>query len=398
MTNTGDRLLIIDDEPKLAKIIARGGTMSGYAAEYTDQPDAFFSKLRAWQPSVVVVDLQMPQTDGIEVLRIMAEVGSDAKVVVCSGIDMRTIETAMRLGGELGLNMAGALNKPVRLAEIRELLEGLKSDSFETSRDNLNKAMRDDELFLVYQPKVDLRSGSVAGVEALLRWRTPAGIVLPPDSFLPFAEDQGLMDPLTDWVLQHAVDQLKQWTADGLQINLAVNISATNLNDLTLPDTLSELCRAADLPPSNLTLELTETATMNDAAKMMEVLARFRIKEFSLSIDDFGTGYSSLTQLQRLPFCEIKIDKSFVIGMDHAKESAVIAKTVVDMGHNLGLAVCAEGVENEPSLEMLRAFGCDYAQGYFFSKPVEAADIPQFFSPKARPLIGHDQQGDSDAA
>lgn len=380
MQSDEHRLLIIDDEPRLGKIIAKGASMSGYQAAYTDRPDEFFRLLEESAPTVVIVDLQMPQTDGVEVLRRMAEMGCPAKVVVCSGIDTRTIETALRLGMELGLTMSGALNKPVRLAEIRGLLESLKSESNELSVENLNTAMQNDELFLVYQPKVDLRSGRVAGLEALLRWRTASGVIIPPDSFIPFAEDQNLMSPLTDWVMQNAVGQLARWTAEGHQINLAINISAKNLFDLSLPDTMAGLCGEAGLHPNNFTLELTETATLDDAARMMDVLARFRIKEFSLSIDDFGTGFSSLTQLQQLPFSEIKIDKSFVIGMDKTKDSAIIAKTIVDMGHNLGLEVCAEGVETKPSLQLLQDFGCDYAQGYYLSKPLDASEMGEFLS------------------
>jgi len=155
-------------------------------------------------------------------------------------------------------------------------------------------------------------------------------------------------------------------------------VSAANLHNLKLPDKIGDLCAEAGIAPERVTVEITETASMSDPAKMMDVLARFRIKRFSLSIDDFGTGYSSLTQLQRLPFSEIKIDKSFVIGMEKIEESAIIAKTVVDMAHNLGLLVCAEGVENHAVLAMLQGFGCDFAQGFHFSAPVAADKVPDF--------------------
>ena len=380
MSNGEERLLIIDDELKMAKIVAKGGEMSGYVTAYTDKADEFYHRLATWCPTVVIVDLQMPDTDGIELLRGMAAQGATAKVVVCSGIDARTIDTTIRLGTELGLEMGGALNKPVRLAEIRDLLEKLKTGSDTAGLDGLRQAIENDELFLVYQPKIDLRTGTAVGAETLVRWRTPSGAVMPPDSFLPYAEENDLMGPLTEWVMRNAVDQMAKWAANDFDMSLAINISATNLHDLSLPDSLAEMCLAAGLKPNNFTLELTETASMRDAAKMMDVLARFRIKDFSLSIDDFGTGFSSLVQLQRLPFSEIKIDKSFVFGMDKSKENAVIAKTVIDMGHNLGLQVCAEGVENEASLEMLKDFGCDFAQGYLFSKPIAADDIPPFFA------------------
>ncbi len=384
MSDGDARLLIIDDELKMAKIVAKGGEMCGYVTAYTDKADEFFHRLATWCPTVVVVDLQMPDTDGIELLRAMADQKVTANVVVCNGIDVRTIDTTIRLGTELGLEMRGSLNKPVRLAEIRNLLESLKAPSDSGGLDALSRAIDKDELFLAYQPKIDLHTGAAVGAEALVRWRTPSGTVMPPDSFLPYAEEHGLMGSLTDWVMRNAVDQLAKWAADDFCINLAVNISATNLHDLSLPDSLADMCHAAGLKANSFTLELTETASMRDAAKMMDVLARFRIKDFSLSIDDFGTGFSSLVQLQRLPFSEIKIDKSFVFGMDTIKENAVIAKTVIDMGHNLGLQVCAEGVENEASLRMLKQFGCDFAQGYYFSKPIAASDIPPFFAAHER--------------
>jgi EAL domain-containing protein (putative c-di-GMP-specific phosphodiesterase class I) len=192
------------------------------------------------------------------------------------------------------------------------------------------------------------------------------------------AEEQGVIDEVTDWVLRNAIRQLGFWKAEGMDMNVSVNVSASNLHNLKLPDQIAALCADAGVAPECITVELTETASMGDPAKMMDVLARFRIKNFSLSIDDFGTGYSSLTQLQRLPFSEIKIDKSFVMAMDKTKDSAIIAKTVVDMGHNLGLRVCAEGVESEKVLSMLREFGCDIVQGFYFSAPVAADKVRDF--------------------
>jgi EAL domain-containing protein (putative c-di-GMP-specific phosphodiesterase class I)/ActR/RegA family two-component response regulator len=373
-----NRLLIIDDEVSLAKVVAKGGKLSGYDTAYTVDPDDFLRQLKEWQPSVVVVDLQMPNKDGIELLRIMAEKECTAKVIVCSGIDTRTLETARRLGTELGLNMAGVLAKPVRLSELNEVLSALSIGDFHPDPTSLRQAIANNDLYLLYQPKVALKTGKVVAVEALVRWKTPYGEVISPDVFVPMAEEQGVMDEVTDWVLRSAIGQLGRWKEEGFEISVAINISVANLHNLDLPDKIADLCVQASITPTRVTLELTETASMGDPAKMMDVLARFRIKGFSLSIDDFGTGYSSLTQLQRLPFSEIKIDKSFVLDMDKTDESAIIAKTVVDMGHNLGLLVCAEGVEGEKVLGMLRDFGCDFVQGFYFSAPVAADKIRAF--------------------
>jgi EAL domain-containing protein (putative c-di-GMP-specific phosphodiesterase class I) len=373
-----NRLLIIDDEVALAKVIAKGGKLSGYETSFTDDPMEFLRLLREWRPSVVVVDLQMPSMDGIELLRVMAEKRCTAKIIVCSGIDTRTLETARRLGTELGLPMAGVLAKPVRLSEFNDVLNGLSIGDFEADPTSLRQAIMNDDLYLLYQPKVSLDTGKVVAVEALLRWKTPSGQVVSPDIFIPMAEEQGVMDEVTDWVLRNSVGQLGRWKAEGLETSVAVNVSAANLHNLKLPDNIAELCVEAGVAPERVMIELTETASMSDPTKMMDVLARFRIKRFSLSIDDFGTGYSSLTQLQRLPFSEIKIDKSFVIGMEKIEESAIIAKTVVDMAHNLGLSVCAEGVENEKVLAMLQDFGCDFVQGFHFSAPVTADKVQDF--------------------
>lgn len=373
-----NRLLIIDDELALAKVVAKGGKLSGYETAFTDDPDEFIRLLEDWKPSVVVIDLQMPQKDGIELLRGMAEKRCAAKIIVCSGIDARTLDTAKRLGTELGLSMAGILSKPVRLAELNETLAGLSVAEFEADTTSLRQAILNDDLYLLYQPKVALTTGKVVGLEALVRWKTPYGEVVPPDVFIPMAEEQGVIDEVTDWVLRNAIRQLGFWKAEGMDMNVSVNVSASNLHNLKLPDQIAALCADAGVAPECITVELTETASMGDPAKMMDVLARFRIKNFSLSIDDFGTGYSSLTQLQRLPFSEIKIDKSFVMAMDKTKDSAIIAKTVVDMGHNLGLRVCAEGVESEKVLSMLREFGCDIVQGFYFSAPVAADKVRDF--------------------
>ena len=373
-----NRLLIIDDEVSLAKVVAKGGKLSGYETSYTDDPEEFLRQLKEWEPSVVVVDLQMPGKDGIELLRIMAENRCAAKIIVCSGIDTRTLDTAHRLGNELGLQMAGVLSKPVRLSELNEVLGALSVGDFQPDPSSLRQAILSNDLYLLYQPKVSLETGKVVAVEALVRWKTPYGQVISPDVFIPMAEEQGVMDEVTNWVLCNAIGQLGRWKAEGMETKVAINISAANLHNLKLPDEIADLCVAAGMSPDCVTIELTETASMGDPAKMMDVLARFRIKRFSLSIDDFGTGYSSLTQLQRLPFSEIKIDKSFVIDMDKTEESKIIAKTVVDMAHNLGLLVCAEGVENEKVLSLLRDFGCDFVQGFYFSAPVTPDKIVDF--------------------
>ncbi|MSO54912.1 MAG: EAL domain-containing protein [Rhodospirillales bacterium] len=196
-----------------------------------------------------------------------------------------------------------------------------------------------------------------------------------------------LSDALTRWVLTRAIEQAGTWRQAGTDLQIAVNVSALNLHDLTLPDRIIQACQDAEVLPSSLTLELTETATMSDAARMMEILTRFRLKGFKLSIDDFGTGYSSLMQLQRLPFSEVKIDKSFVMSMHDSPDAAVIVRAITDLGHNLGLSVVAEGVESEAALKMLSKNSCDIAQGYFISGPSDGAVVSEFASRWQSPAL-----------
>jgi EAL domain-containing protein (putative c-di-GMP-specific phosphodiesterase class I) len=368
----------------------------------TEQVEDFRKHLDHFRPSVVMIDLIMPGIDGIELLRELAGRGCKANILVASGIDIRTLNVARNLGRELGLEIAGVIPKPVRLAELRTMLEAVKEkvslaaaqeleSAVPITKEALAEAIRGDQLFLAYQPKMSFKSGRIVSAEALVRWSVPGGDILYPDAFIPLIEKWDLSDALAAWVLDHAVEQAGVWHKGGAHLDIAVNMSALNMHDLALPDRIASICDTWGLSTSAVTLELTETATMQDAARMMDVLTRFRLKGFKLSIDDFGTGYSSLVQLQRLPFSEIKIDKSFVMSMHESPDAAVIVQAITDLGHNLGLTVVAEGVESAAALDMLVGKNCDIAQGYFISRPFAGAALPDFAArwsfPAATPAL-----------
>ena len=240
----------------------------------------------------------------------------------------------------------------------------------------LAQAIARDELRLDYQPKVELATGHVVGVEALVRWQHPERGRLGPDSFVPLAEQTNQIAALTRWVMRHAVTQWRRWRADGLEMTIAVNFSGRNLDEIDFPDVLEAFCRADDVSCSQFVIEITETSTASDEIKMMDIATRLRLKGFHISIDDFGTGYSSLVQLQRLPFSEMKIDKSFVIQCSTSRESLVIVKSIIDLAHNLNLKVVAEGLETLETLELLRRLGCDLVQGYYVGRPMEGERLP----------------------
>ncbi len=243
----------------------------------------------------------------------------------------------------------------------------------------LRHAIDRRELLLHYQPKIRLSSGEMCGVEALVRWRHPRLGLVPPDHFIPLAEQTGLIGPLTVYVLDAALAQARAWLDSGYRIPVAVNLSARNLLDERLPDMIAELLRSHDVPVDLLEVEVTESAIMTEPARARALLARLKTMGLRIAIDDFGVGYTSLAQLKTLPVTELKIDKSFVTSMDTDSRDAHIVKSVIDLGHNLGLATIAEGVENFAVLAALDAAGCDIAQGFHVCRPVPATDLTAWF-------------------
>ena len=239
-----------------------------------------------------------------------------------------------------------------------------------TLASELHRAVERDEFVLHYQPKVDLRTGAVHGVEALVRWQHPERGLVMPSEFVPMAEQTGLIEPLTLSVLGGALKQVGTWALAGHTIEVAVNLSARSLLDRRLPGRIDELLRAHGIPAARLRLEITESMIMADPERATTVLTALHSMGVRLSIDDFGTGYSSLANLKTLPVSEIKIDRSFILGMATDRSDAVIVQSTIDMGRQLGLGVVAEGVETADVLEELTRLGCDVAQGFYLSRPV----------------------------
>ena len=376
----GDRLLVIDDEPSLGQIVKKVGEASGFEVVVTRDPSAFMHAARQWHPTVIMLDLKMPGTDGVQLLRSLAADNCPANVVLTSGSDAKILESAMQLGRERGLNMSAALPKPIRVERLQERLAGFKRTSKPLLAADLAAALAADELFLEYQPKLDCRLGRITGAEALVRWNHATRGIIQPNHFIALAEETGLIHGVTDWVVATAAAQAAAWRAEnlGLEVAVAVNFSARDLVDLNLPDRLEQYCRSGGSDPAFLTLELTETGAMREAVQMMDVLTRLRLKGFRLSIDDFGTGYSSLVQLQTMPFTEIKIDLSFVTRMLSNTGCRVIVEIIIDLARKLGLRSVAEGVEDDATLKTLIELGCDTAQGYYISRPIAPEFMPQF--------------------
>ncbi len=255
--------------------------------------------------------------------------------------------------------------------------EVLDRDSLQylSLKNELRAAIDNEQLLLCYQPVIDLQTGRITGVEALARWRHPQRGLLYPDEFIPLAERTGLIRPLTQWVMKTAARHGQAWARLGVELRVAVNLSVYNLHDSELPRIIDAILASGGAQETPLRLEITETAIMPGPSHALEVLNRLSARGVRVSIDDFGTGYSSLAYLKQLPVDEIKIDKSFVTGMAHDSDDAAIVRSTIDLAHNIGLRVVAEGVEDQATYDLLAGMHCDAVQGYFVSRPIEIEDL-----------------------
>jgi predicted signal transduction protein with EAL and GGDEF domain len=243
---------------------------------------------------------------------------------------------------------------------------------------DLREALTRDDLFLAYQPKMDVGAGRTSGAEALVRWNHVKRGFLPPDSFITLAEETGNIRSLTRWVMNKGIAQAANWAKRGLALDLSINLSVRDLGDDDLPRRLRELLVDHKLQPDWITLEITESAIMSDPDAAIAMLRRIADLGIDLAVDDFGVGQSSFAYLRRLPVRELKIDKAFVTNLSESEEDRTIVRAIVELGHRLNCRITAEGVENEATLAFLAEVGCDHGQGYFFAKPLATAAFDDF--------------------
>lgn len=362
------RLLALDDEATVRELIAQAGWRAGYQVTATDSVEAFLRRHATQQPDLIVLDLTLDGSDGVEVLEYLAAQEEQARILLLSSADSRVLHATHHLIECLGLNALPPMRKPVRASEMVTAFRAVPPvDTLRVIE--LDRALAGGEIQVVYQPKVCLTDGRVAGVEALARWHHPERGPLPPDTFIKLAEKSGRITALTLRVLAAAALDLKPWLDQGPHA-LALNISIRSLQEPGFAETLIQHVARAGLSPWQVTLEVTESLAMRDEARVLGQLTRLRLAGFSLSLDDFGTGYASLTTLYNLPFSEVKIDRSFVAGLDHDREAEAIVATALDLARRLELHTVAEGIETASVAGHLIRLGCDLGQGYLYAKPM----------------------------
>ncbi|GAB2628200.1 EAL domain-containing response regulator [Novilysobacter erysipheiresistens] len=339
---------------------------------------------RRQPPDVVMVDLDMPGMDGVEFIGHVAQRRLARAVLVVSALDPALLNTVQTMTRAYGLRVLGSVEKPLTadklaaaLASYDDLLLAEDADEpVAISATEIRTALAHGEIGPWFQPQVEFANGHPVAVEALARWVRADGRVVRPQNFIGLLEREGLADPMTDLILEQSCRWIREWSRQGLRLNLSVNVSATALADPTAADRYQRIVKEQGVDPSEVVLELTESSVMGDAARALGVLARLRLKGFGLAIDDFGTGYSSLAQLSQIPFTELKIDQGFVTGAHSQPRKRAVVEASLDLARKLQLEVVAEGVASLEDWQMLAELGCGMAQGHLIAPPVAPQELP----------------------
>jgi EAL domain-containing protein (putative c-di-GMP-specific phosphodiesterase class I) len=314
------------------------------------------------------------------VLRYLAARKFAAEVVLISGYDKKVLSVAAQLGASLGLDVRASLQKPLDTGQLREVLarrrDGDRPAGATVAQPaggaelaSLKQAIARDELLVHYQPKLHVRTGALAGFEALVRWQHPSLGLLPAAAFVADFEAAELIEELTWIVFRKVLAGRKAWPREAAGVPVAVNVSALMLRDLALPEKLQGIVAEHGGRPSDFVLEITESGLLRELHTALDILARVRLKHFELSIDDFGTGYAMMHQLRRVPARELKLDMAFVQSMLTDESADIILRKTLELAHELEMSVVAEGVETPAQLERLAQYGCDMAQGYLLGRP-----------------------------
>jgi EAL domain-containing protein (putative c-di-GMP-specific phosphodiesterase class I) len=355
--------------------LAEVGRERHYDVVLTGTIEELRSRYTTFDPSLIILDLQYGEGDGIEVLSYLKDEGCRVPILLISGFDARVLETARRVGLEYGLTIVEALQKPLRLESLARVLEAHREPDSEEWTADLRTAIDRGHVTVSYQPKVELETGRLVGFEALARWQHPTRGPIDPDHFIPLAEASALIAQLTDEVLLQAIGDCASWSIAGHGLTVAVNMSPLLFTDERLLSSLLQVMAQHRLPAANLTLEVTESAAMQDPVATMGTLSRLRLRGFTLALDDFGTGYSNLAMLHRMPFNELKIDRSFVTDLKESRDSQVIVRAIAALARQMGLTTVAEGVEDLSIWDWLRSVGIEQIQGFGIARAMPAGEV-----------------------
>lgn len=336
-------------------------------------------------PAAIILDLVLPGMDGVEVLDRLSEDGYRPAVLIVSDSDPAVMSSVESVAQQLGFYVLGGVAKPVSMDVLKTAFisfdqhlrhqEPIATSGPMMSAEELVKALAGHALRPYYHPKIELKSGRVVSLEALARIQNPDGGIIMPSSFIAIAETLGLAGEMTAFMLASVLADMQAWKLRGLDLSVSLNLSPTLLSDRQLISDIIAKTEAAGISPRRLTFEITETVLLADVPVALASISRLRLRGFAISIDDYGTGFSSMQQLSRIPFTELKIDRTFVRDVPGDPYRTTILRSAFEMARRLGLSTVAEGVETAEELAMLRSMGCSIAQGYYFGRPVARHEV-----------------------
>ncbi len=393
-TDTKRGVLIVDDDPILSAIAQVFFQKRGWGEVHTasnGRKALDFMDGHTGAIDFILCDLNMPEMDGIEFLRHLKERAYLGAIAILSGERDVVVKTAGSLAASHNLNIVGALKKPLKIVDLETIVGQLGTDTTRTMDDapilltvnDLRIALASGHIIPHYQPKVSTVDGAPVGVEALARWQHPGFGLVGPVSFIPMAEQNGLIEELTEVMISAALHDMQAMRRRGIDIKMSVNLSAASLSRLEFPDELAWLLDAADLQCGDLVLEVTESNLVQKTATSTEVLARLCMMGFGISIDDFGTGYSNMEQLREFPFTELKVDQSFIREASHDQFAQASVEASIKLGKQLDLRIVAEGVENSTDWDYVCQAGVDEVQGFYIAKPMPMDELVPWLDNRA---------------
>jgi len=369
------RLLVCDDSRQARDWLVDIALHAEFDVLGTDDPAEFQDQLDAFAPSAVLVLLTEADTDGAGTIDVIVNNAPKVPVILVGNRAAEAMGAAVAQAKRNALALREPLPYPCAPLDLLAALEAIPKPEQPLSAGDLIRAIQAPELVVFYQPKIDLRTGRPVGAEALVRWRHPERGLVPPNAFIPLAEETGQISKLTYFVLDDAIATARRLAPKGWDLKISVNLSVKSLVDLSFTRNLVAMLDQGGVPVSSIVFEITESVAMSRVGLIQEVLRGLRDRGFGLSLDDFGTGYSSLEGLHSMPFTELKIDKQFVLNLTADAGARAITESTISLAHSLGLEVVAEGVETGEAMELLRTIGCDLAQGYYISRPIPAAEF-----------------------
>ena len=381
----GPYVVIAEDDPMMGKVIVSTlkSVIDGKFQVLDGGQKVMDILAQDSKPDLIISDLNMPGMDGLMLMRHLGEAKYSGGVCLISGEDESILKSAEKLAQSHNLNVVGSLSKPVTKDDMSAMIGKFRASRAKEktehvsliSEDDIRRAVKEGEVEVHYQPKVSTKTRQIKGVEALIRWRhSDLGLIFP-GSFIPFAEQNDLINLLTDAVIVSALAEQGEWHKKGLDIKVSINLSTYSLGRLDFPDFLAAQAAKNHITNELVIAEITESGLVEDSVKALEIMSRLRLKGFGLSIDDFGTGHSSLSRLQEAPFSELKIDRSFVAGASEDAVKLAILEASVEMAHKLGVSIVAEGVETKEDWDLVVGLGVDLVQGYYVAKPMPAAEL-----------------------